>query len=946
VNRGQAAEAIAAGGEPRLPTSQAGQAPAVDVAPARGVPAGQPVAGSLARRRLLAPEVVQTSAMDCGPAALKCLLEGFHIPVSYGRLREACQTDVDGTSIDTLEVVANQLGVGAEQIMIPADHVFLPEAAALPAIVVVRQPDGVLHFVVLWRRHGAWLQVMDPAVGRRWVHSRRFSEQLFSHQLSVAPADWRAWAESDDFLNPVRRRIAELGAGSGSAETLVTRALEYRGWFALAALDASIRLVDSVMRADGVARGADAVMLLAALFERTCGNPHDIFKIIPAAYWSAIPDIDNADRSKARLASRGAVLLRVVERRADEAAAQAQAGGALSPELAAALAEPTVNPLATLWGMLKADGVFAPLALVGATVIAVGATVVETLLFRGIFELGGTLKLPAQRLVAVAALLAFVLIILLIRIPVVMESLRFGRHLELRLRMALMRKLPELSDRYFHSRPVSDMADRSHSIHLIRQVPAMGLQLVQCLCELLLTLAGIALIAPASAMLAMLVVALAIAVPLALQPFLNERDLRVRNQGGALNGFYLDALLGLVPIRTHRAEQAVRRQHEALLVEWVRSSRSLVRLSTLADGVQSIACLGLVGVLLIRHLVQSPAVTGADLLLVYWALKLPGLGNWLSSLSARYPAQRNILLRLLEPLAAPAELAADAQNAPSSRPPAPVRHSAGQPAAGMSIDIVGGKVLAAGHTILDDINLRITPGEHVAIVGLSGAGKSTLLGLLMGWHRLGTGQAMVDGRPLAGAAQENLRRQAAWVDPAVQIWNRPFLDNLRYSSHDDGLDRIGEAIDAAHLRQVLQKLPQGLQTWLGEAGALLSGGEGQRVRLARALVQSDVRLALLDEPFRGLDRGQRSRLLGDARQWWRSATMLCVTHDVGETLAFDRVLVIEGGRIVEDGAPVKLARTGSRYRELLEAERSVREQLWNGKHWRRIAMQDGKLESA
>jgi ATP-binding cassette subfamily B protein len=216
----------------------------------------------------------------------------------------------------------------------------------------------------------------------------------------------------------------------------------------------------------------------------------------------------------------------------------------------------------------------------------------------------------------------------------------------------------------------------------------------------------------------------------------------------------------------------------------------------------------------------------------------------------------------------------------------------------------------------------------------------------MGWHRLGAGQATVDGQALAGAVQETLRRHTAWVDPAVQIWNRPFLDNLRYSSQDDGLDRIGAAIDAANLRQVLQKLPQGLQTWLGEAGALLSGGEGQRVRLARALVQSNVRLALLDEPFRGLDRGQRSRLLGDARQWWRGATMLCVTHDVGETLAFDRVLVIESGRIVEDGVPAQLASTASRYQELLDAERSVREQLWNGKHWRRMAMQEGKLESA
>ena len=93
-------------------------------------------------RRWLVPEVVQTSTVDCGPAALKCLLEGFHRPVSYGRLREACQTDVDGTSIDTLEEVALQLGLEAEQVMLPADHLGLPRAGALPAITITRLPTA------------------------------------------------------------------------------------------------------------------------------------------------------------------------------------------------------------------------------------------------------------------------------------------------------------------------------------------------------------------------------------------------------------------------------------------------------------------------------------------------------------------------------------------------------------------------------------------------------------------------------------------------------------------------------------------------------------------------------------------------------------------------------------------------------------------------------------
>src|SRR3954471_7560143 len=114
-------------------------------------------------RRLLAPEIVQTSAMDCGPAALKCLIDGFGGSISYGRLREACQTDVDGTSIDTLEEVAVTLGLDTEQVLLPEDHLLHEEAAALPALAVVQLPGGVTHFLVIWRAVGPLLQVMDPA---------------------------------------------------------------------------------------------------------------------------------------------------------------------------------------------------------------------------------------------------------------------------------------------------------------------------------------------------------------------------------------------------------------------------------------------------------------------------------------------------------------------------------------------------------------------------------------------------------------------------------------------------------------------------------------------------------------------------------------------------------------------------------------------------------------
>ena len=191
---------------------------------------------------------------------------------------------------------------------------------------------------------------------------------------------------------------------------------------------------------------------------------------------------------------------------------------------------------------------------------------------------------------------------------------------------------------------------------------------------------------------------------------------------------------------------------------------------------------------------------------------------------------------------------------------------------------------------------------------------------------------------------EQLRQETAWVDPAVQLWNRSLLDNLRYGAHGDSSPPLAAVIEQADLRSILEKLPDGLQTPLGEGGGLVSGGEGQRVRFGRALVRPGVRLVILDEPFRGLDREQRRELLARARRLWRQATLLCITHDVGATQAFDRVLVVEGGRIVEHGAPADLAACpGSRYRAMLEAEVMVREGLWSSEVWRRLWLEDGRL---
>jgi ATP-binding cassette subfamily B protein len=201
---------------------------------------------------------------------------------------------------------------------------------------------------------------------------------------------------------------------------------------------------------------------------------------------------------------------------------------------------------------------------------------------------------------------------------------------------------------------------------------------------------------------------------------------------------------------------------------------------------------------------------------------------------------------------------------------------------------------------------------------------------------------LVDGAPLAGARLEALRHETAWVDPAIQLWNRSLLENLTYGSED--LNGLGQVIGDAELRSVLAGLPDGMQASLGEGGALISGGEGQRVRLGRAMLRARPRLVILDEPFRGLDRERRHALLTRARSLWSGVTLLCITHDIEETRGFERILVIEGGTIVEDGSSQTLAeREGSRYHALLSAEVAVREGIWAGSVWRRIKLEQGRI---
>jgi len=882
------------------------------------------------RRRLLVPDVVQTSQMDCGPAALEALAAGFSMELDSTRLREACQTSTSGTSIDAIEEVALGLGLDAVQTMVPVDYVGEPGSLTLPALAIVRLESGNHHMVVLWRRHGGHLQIMDPATGRRWPRLEALRGQLLSHTHQVDADDLCDYLRGAG-AEPLCRRLESLGFARQRAIELQA-AMGVRGWFSCSALDAAARLVRDFVAAGVLQRGARARTAVLRLVERANAlGPERCTEAVPEEFWFALPAAPSATRE--RVTIRGAVLLRIAG--CDPAApleAAPQPGAAAAPPGRAPLSKRRWAIASRVLQFSKALGfqwhALAALAAAAGAAAAFG----QGLLLRAALEAAPRLASSVQRASGLAAVLAFLIIGAVLEGALSLINARIGRHVEVRFRQSFLEAVRRLPDGFFRARLTSDLAQRAHGLAIIRGFPVLGMTLLRSLVSLLLTAAGVLWLDIETWPWVLSLVALGIIAPLGVAPLLKERDMRLQTQQGAVTRSYLDAMLGLVPIRAHGAELTIRSEHEALVVDLVASARGVFSLRVLPSVLLAAAGIVTTALLFRGHIERSPDAGASMLLLVFWALQLPGHAGALAAGIAQYPSLVNALRRVLEPMDATPEY---------THAPPVLEHPT---AHGVSLAYRGVCVRVPGATLLDGVDLEIPAGSHVAIVGPSGAGKSTLVGLWLGWLRPAEGELRLEGRLATPEQLAALRQETAWIDSQTQLWNRSVLDNVRYGHHPaaDGAE-VARAVRSADLLEALARLPGGLQTEIGETGALLSGGEGQRVRFARAWMRSGARLAILDEPLRGVSRQRREAMIAEARRRFARATLLCVTHDVAATRAFPRVLVVEAGRVVEDGSPERLLSHPSRYASLVRADEALRTDLLEAASWRRVQVEAGGL---
>lgn len=220
--------------------------------------------------------------------------------------------------------------------------------------------------------------------------------------------------------------------------------------------------------------------------------------------------------------------------------------------------------------------------------------------------------------------------------------------------------------------------------------------------------------------------------------------------------------------------------------------------------------------------------------------------------------------------------------------------------------------------VLDDFSLTIPAGQKIAMVGSSGAGKTTFVRLLMRLFDLTSGRITIDGFDISKISQENLRAQIAFVPQDPVLFHRTLMENIRYGRRDATDLEVLNAAHLAHCDDFIDKLPLGYETFVGERGIKLSGGERQRVAIARAILKNSS-ILILDEATSSLDSHSEALIQDALHKLIEGKTAIVIAHRLSTIRQMDRILVLENGKIIEDGV----------HDELLEKTSGLYKKLWD-----------------
>ncbi|MDR3642407.1 MAG: ABC transporter ATP-binding protein [Candidatus Doudnabacteria bacterium] len=220
--------------------------------------------------------------------------------------------------------------------------------------------------------------------------------------------------------------------------------------------------------------------------------------------------------------------------------------------------------------------------------------------------------------------------------------------------------------------------------------------------------------------------------------------------------------------------------------------------------------------------------------------------------------------------------------------------------------------------VLENFNLVISPGERAALIGPSGGGKSTIVKLLLRFTDIQSGEILIDGQNIAKVTQESLRANISLVPQEPILFHRSLMENIRYGQPKATDEQVLQAAKLAHADEFISHFPQGYETYVGERGVKLSGGERQRVAIARAILKN-APILVLDEATSSLDSESEHFIQDALKNLMKNKSVIVIAHRLSTIMQMDRIIVLENGKITEEG----------KHEELLKAEQGTYQRLWN-----------------
>jgi subfamily B ATP-binding cassette protein HlyB/CyaB len=481
----------------------------------------------------------------------------------------------------------------------------------------------------------------------------------------------------------------------------------------------------------------------------------------------------------------------------------------------------------------------------------------------------------------------------------------------------LFRHLLALPMAYFQARRVGDSVARVRELENIRNfLTSSALTLV---IDLFFTVVFIAVMFVYSPLLTFVVLAsfpFYIGISAAATPLFRRR-LDEKFQRGAENqAFLVESVTGVETLKSMAVEPQMQRRWEEQLAGYVAASFRVISLgNTASQGVQLVSKLVTAGVLYLgAKLVIDGSLTVGELVafnILAGRVSAPVLRLaqiWQDFHQARISVERlgDILNTPAEPTYNPARAALPA-----------IRGA-------ITFEHVGFRYRIDGPEVLHDIRLQVLPGQVLGIVGASGSGKSTLAKLIQRLYVPETGRVLVDGTDFALVDPAWLRRQIGVVLQENVLFNRSVRENIALTDPAMPMERIIAAAQLAGAHEFILELPEAYDSMVGERGTTLSGGQRQRIAIARALV-TDPRVLIFDEATSSLDYESERAIQQNLRQITRGRTVFIIAHRLSTVRQVDRIITVEGGRIIEDGTHDELVRTGGRYATLWRMQAGIQE---------------------